>query len=204
MAKHILLINGPNLNLLGRREPTIYGPTTLSSLKSSLRTHCASLSPPVHLTTYQSNHEGEIIDVIHRCRYPELVDRELEGVVSGRPNPTEDDLKGKESKGIKGVKDIKRLKGIEEEEEEEEGKAEIPPVVDAILINAGGLTHTSIVLRDALAGVAIPYIEIHITNVHARDAFRHQSYLSEKAVAVICGLGVFGYRAAVDYCVGYL
>jgi len=153
MAKHILMINGPNLNLLGLREPHIYGHTTLSTLEASLENHCASLSTPVRLSSFQSNHEGAILDVLHSC------------------HPKQYSYK------------------------------EDPPVpkVDAIIINPGGLTHTSVVLRDALVGVGIPFIEIHITNVHARDAFRHHSFLSEKAVAVICGLGVYGYQAAVDY-----
>jgi len=153
MAKHILMINGPNLNLLGLREPHIYGHTTLSSLQTSLEQHCASLSAPIHLSSFQSNHEGAILDVLHSC-HPKQYSYEQD------PNI---------------------------------------PKVDAIIINPGGLTHTSVVLRDALAGVGLPFIEIHITNVHARDAFRHHSFLSEKAVAVICGLGVYGYRAAVDY-----
>jgi 3-dehydroquinate dehydratase II len=153
MAKHILMINGPNLNLLGLREPHIYGHITLSSLQTSLEQHCASLSPPIHLSSFQSNHEGEILDVIHSCHPKQY---------SYSQNPR-------------------------------------VPKVDAIVINAGGLTHTSVVLRDALVGVGLPFVEVHITNVHARDAFRHHSFLSEKAVAVICGLGMYGYRAAVEY-----
>jgi 3-dehydroquinate dehydratase-2 len=158
MAKHILLLNGPNLNLLGLREPHLYGHTTLSTLQTSLEKHCASLSPPIHLSSFQSNHEGAILDVIHSC-HPKQYTHDQD------PN--------------------------------------IPPV-DAIIINPGGLTHTSVVLRDALAGVGLPFIEVHITNVHARDAFRHHSFLSEKAVAVICGLGVYGYTAAVEYLAKHL
>ena len=168
MAKHILLINGPNLNLLGLREPHIYGSTTLSQLTSSLETHCASLSPPVKLTCFQSNHEGAIVDKIHTYHpgLKSLTSNDDQPSTSGSP-------------------------------------ADEPPV-DAIVINAAGLTHTSVVLRDALVGVAIPFIEVHITNVHARDVFRHHSFLSEKAVAVICGLGTYGYQAAIDFCVGHL
>jgi 3-dehydroquinate dehydratase-2 len=153
MAKHILMINGPNLNLLGLREPHIYGHTTLSTLQTSLEKHCASLSTPIHLSSFQSNHEGTILDVLHSCHLKQYsFDQD--------PNI---------------------------------------PKVDAVIINPGGLAHTSVVLRDALVGVGIPFIEVHITNVHARDAFRQDSFLSEKAVGVICGLGVYGYRAAVDY-----
>jgi 3-dehydroquinate dehydratase-2 len=153
MAKHILMINGPNLNLLGLREPHIYGHTTLSALETSLGKYCASLPTPIHLSSFQSNHEGAILDVLHSC-HPKQYRYEQDQKI---------------------------------------------PKVDAIIINLGGLTHTSVVLRDALVGVGIPFIEIHITNVHARDVFRHHSFLSEKAVAVICGLGVYGYQAAVDY-----
>ena len=137
--KSILLINGPNLNLLGTREPQIYGTTTLSDIENSCKTHATSLR--VSLDAFQSNHEGAIIDRIHEAR----------------------------------------------------GKC------DWIIINPGGLTHTSVALRDALGGVAIPYLEVHISNVHAREEFRHKSFLSDKAVAVICGLGTFGYTAAIDF-----
>ncbi|KAA8646699.1 hypothetical protein EYZ11_011007 [Aspergillus tanneri] len=140
MARNILLINGPNLNLLGIREPHIYGCTSLADIETRAQTQCRTLS--IQLSTYQSNHEGEIIDRIHNAR--------------------------------------------------EDG-------VEAIIINPGGLTHTSISLRDALSGVSIPFVEIHVTNTHAREAWRHHSYLSEKAVAVIIGMGVFGYSAAIEF-----
>ncbi|PQE21308.1 Catabolic 3-dehydroquinase protein [Rutstroemia sp. NJR-2017a WRK4] len=141
----ILLLNGPNLNLLGTREPHIYGSTTLPEIESSLSTYLSSLSPPVSLSTFQSNHEGYLIDRIHAARDEKI---------------------------------------------------------DAIVINPGALTHTSVALRDALTGVDIKFVEVHITNVHSREEFRHRSYLSEKAEAVICGLGVWGYRAAVEWVVG--
>ncbi|PQE24480.1 Catabolic 3-dehydroquinase protein [Rutstroemia sp. NJR-2017a BBW] len=141
----ILLLNGPNLNLLGTREPHIYGSTTLPEIESSLSTYLSSLSPPVSLSTFQSNHEGHLIDRIHAAREEQI---------------------------------------------------------DAIVINPGALTHTSVALRDALTGVDIKFVEVHITNVHRREEFRHKSYLSEKAEAVICGLGVWGYRAAVEWVVG--
>lgn len=135
----ILLINGPNLNLLGTREPHIYGHTTLSDVEA-LSSSLAS-THNLTLTSFQSNHEGAIVDAIHAAR----------------------------------------------------GKT------DYIIINPGGLTHTSVVLRDALGGVAIPYVEVHISNVHAREEFRHKSFLSDKAVAVVCGMGTFGYEAAVQF-----
>jgi 3-dehydroquinate dehydratase-2 len=157
MAKHILLINGPNLNLLGLREPHLYGSTTLPELQDSLAAHCASLSPPVKLTSFQSNSEGAILDTIH-SHHPAF----------------------QQNRG-----------------------AEDGPPVDAVVINAGGLTHTSVVLRDALVGVSLPFVEVHITNVHARERFRHHSFMSEKAAAVICGLGTYGYTAAVEFLVNH-
>ncbi|CAD0101209.1 unnamed protein product [Aureobasidium mustum] len=144
----ILIINGPNLNLLGTREPAIYGYETLSDVetaaKSLAQTHGLSLE------TFQSNHEGAIIDRIH------------------------------EAAGFGPQGDGQRH-------------------VDWIIINPGALTHTSVGLRDALGGVNIPFVECHISNVHAREEFRHKSYLSDKAVAVIAGLGTFGYEAAVNF-----
>jgi 3-dehydroquinate dehydratase-2 len=138
MAKNILLINGPNLNLLGIREPHIYGHSTLDDVETTAKNLASTLG--VSLATFQSNTEGAIIDRIHAAR-------------------------------------------------EEK--------VDAIIINPGAFTHTSVGLRDALVGVSIAFIEIHITNVFARDAFRHRSYLSDKAVVVMCGMGVWGYEAAL-------
>ncbi|OQO10841.1 Catabolic 3-dehydroquinase [Cryoendolithus antarcticus] len=139
MDRTVLLINGPNLNLLGTREPHIYGSTTLSDVESNTKSQGEGLG--ITVQSFQSNHEGAIIDRIHEAR----------------------------------------------------GN------VEYIIINPGGLTHTSVALRDALAGVAIPFIEVHISNVHAREEFRHKSFLSDKAVAVICGLGVFGYSAALQF-----
>ena len=140
MAKNILLINGPNLNLLGTREPEVYGSTTLADIERDAAEQAKAGG--ASFDAFQSNHEGALIDRIHSAR---------------REN------------------------------------------VDAIIINPGGLTHTSVALRDALAGVSIPFIEVHISNVHKREAFRHHSYLSAIAAGVICGLGIEGYRFAVDY-----
>lgn len=140
MAKKLLLLNGPNLNLLGTREPQVYGTTTLADIENSVKEQAKALQATVEC--FQSNHEGALIDRIHAAR--------------------------------------------------EEG-------VQAIVINPGGFTHTSVALRDALSGVAIPFIEVHISNIHQREAFRHFSYLSSLAAGVICGLGVEGYRIAIDF-----
>lgn len=140
MASHLLLLNGPNLNLLGTREPEVYGSTTLADIEQ--RAVLQASKAGATLDAFQSNHEGALIDRIHAAR--------TEGV-------------------------------------------------DAIIINPGGLTHTSVALRDALAGVAIPFIEVHISNVHQRESFRHHSYLSGIARAVLCGFGVDGYRLAIDH-----
>lgn len=140
MAKNILLINGPNLNLLGTREPEVYGSSTLADVEQAAIAQANTAG--AKLACFQSNHEGALIDRIHAAR--------LDGV-------------------------------------------------DAIVINPGGLTHTSVALRDALAGVAIPFVEIHISNIHQREAFRHFSYLSGIACGVICGLGIEGYCAAIDF-----
>ena len=140
MATNILLLNGPNLNLLGTREPEIYGSHTLADIEKSATDQAKAEG--ANLVSFQSNHEGALIDRIHQAR--------TEGV-------------------------------------------------DAIVINPGGLTHTSVALRDALSAVAIPFIEVHISNVHRREEFRHTSYLSSIAVGVICGLGIDGYRTAIEF-----
>lgn len=140
MAFHVLLLNGPNLNLLGQREPAVYGSATLADVEQAAQAQAQAAG--VQLSCLQSNHEGVLIDRIHEAR--------REGV-------------------------------------------------DAIVINPGGLTHTSVALRDALAGVAIPFVEVHISNIHQRESFRHHSYLSAIAVGTIAGLGVDGYRLALDF-----
>jgi 3-dehydroquinate dehydratase II len=140
MAKKLLLVNGPNLNLLGTREPEVYGSTKLVDIEQAATAQATAAG--ASLDSFQSNHEGALIDRIQAAK--------TEGV-------------------------------------------------DAIVINPGGLTHTSVALRDALAGVAIPFIEVHISNIHQRESFRHHSYLSGIAVGVICGLGIEGYRAAIEF-----
>jgi len=142
MATNLLLLNGPNLNLLGQREPEVYGSTMLMDIEQAAILQAKKAGVTLHC--FQSNHEGALIDRIHSAR--------TEGV-------------------------------------------------DAIVINPAGLTHTSVSLRDALAGVAIPFIEIHISNIHQRETFRHHSYLSSIAKGVICGLGVDGYYAAIDFAI---
>ena len=138
MAK-ILVLNGPNLNLLGTREPEVYGADTLQDINQRLSTIAQQAGH--QLATLQSNAEHVLIERIHQARDEQ---------------------------------------------------------VDFILINPAAFTHTSVALRDALLGVAIPFIEIHISNVHAREQFRHHSYLSDVAVGVICGLGVQGYEFALQ------
>lgn len=141
MSKRILVIHGPNLNLLGTREPEVYGSTTLDDVNQRLKAVAKELG--VTLDAVQNNIEGELVNVIHAAR----------------------------------------------------GQ------YDAIVINPAAYTHTSVAIRDALAGVAIPFVEVHISNVHQREAFRHHSYVSEIAVGVICGLGTYGYEAAVRFIV---
>jgi 3-dehydroquinate dehydratase-2 len=134
----LLVINGPNLNLLGTREPEVYGSTTLAEIEERVRAAAKDLGHRVDW--FQSNAEHEIIDRVHAARGS----------------------------------------------------------IDFIIINPGALTHTSIALRDALLGVGIPFIEIHISNVFAREPFRRHSYLSDVAVGVISGLGAFGYELALQ------
>jgi 3-dehydroquinate dehydratase-2 len=140
MAHNILVLHGPNLNLVGTREPQIYGDCTLGQIDSHLLELGRRLN--VSIQTFQSNSEGALVDRIHTAA--------LENV-------------------------------------------------DFIIINAGAYTHTSVAIRDALAGIALPCIEVHLSNVHRREAFRHHSYLSDIAVGVICGLGKFGYEAALQF-----
>ncbi len=140
----ILVLHGPNLNLLGVREPEIYGRTTLSDIHTTLSARAGNTAV---VESFQSNHEGELVDRIQAAM--------------------------------------------------EEG-------VDFILINPGAYTHTSVAIRDALLAVQIPFIEVHLSNVHAREPFRRHSYLSDKAVGVIAGLGAFGYEAALEAALRWL
>jgi len=135
----VLVLHGPNLNLLGQREPEVYGSTTLEEINRSVAATAKELS--LNVEFYQSNAEHELIDRIHRARQEDT---------------------------------------------------------DFIIINPGAFTHTSIALRDALLGVAIPFIEVHLSNVFAREAFRRHSYLSDAARGVISGLGARGYLYALQ------
>lgn len=141
----ILVLHGPNLNLLGTREPGIYGADTLDSINSRLLT--TAMQSGIQLDTFQSNHEGQLVDRVQAA-----------------------------------ANDGTRF----------------------ILINPGAFTHTSIALRDALLGVGIPFVEIHLSNVHAREAFRQQSYFSDVAIGVICGLGAQGYTLALEFALARL
>ena len=136
----ILVLHGPNLNLLGTREPGVYGRLTLAQIDADL--HQTALDAGSALKSFQSNHEGALIDRVQAAR--------------------------------------------------DDG-------TQFIIINPAALTHTSVGLRDALAAVAIPFIEVHLSNIHQREAFRHHSYFSALAVGVICGLGADGYRLALTH-----
>lgn len=135
----VLVLHGPNLNLLGSREPEIYGHTTLASIHAGMEARARAFG--IRLESFQSNHEGELIDRVQSAR----------------------------DHGVR-----------------------------FIIINPGGYTHTSVALRDAFAAVAIPFIEVHLSNVHAREAFRKHSYFSDIAVGVIAGLGAQGYELALQ------
>ena len=143
-SMRVLLLNGPNLNLLGLREPGLYGAQTLAQIEAALAERAGALG--VELECFQSNHEGALVDRIHAAR----------------------------------------------------------AAADGILINAGAFTHTSVALRDALLGVAIPYVELHLSNVHAREPFRHHSFLADRAVGVICGFGPTSYSLALQGLVTHL
>lgn len=141
MKNRILLINGPNLDLLGLREPEVYGRETLRDLCRELEVTAQDLG--LEFDHFQSNHEGQLIDCIHKAK--------------------------------------------------QDG-------VSWIIINPGGLTHTSVVLRDALLGVSIPFIEVHISNIYAREEFRKKSVLSDVASGFLCGFGTTGYQLALHAC----
>jgi 3-dehydroquinate dehydratase-2 len=135
--KKILILNGPNLNLLGKREPGVYGNQSFDDYFETLKSNF----PEIELHYFQSNHEGALIDKIHEVGF----------------------------------------------------------TFDGIVINAGGYTHTSIALADALSAVTTPAVEVHISNIHARESFRHHSYLTSRCKGMICGLGLRGYELAVRY-----
>lgn len=140
----LLLVNGPNLNLLGSRQPEIYGRTTLADIERDAAAFCAACRPEIYLVCFQSNSEGELLDAIQREA----------------------------------------------------------PTVAAIVINPGALTHYSIALRDCLASVDRPVIEVHLSNIHAREEFRHRSVVAPVAVGQIAGFGAAGYGFALRHAVG--
>jgi 3-dehydroquinate dehydratase-2 len=142
MAK-VLLLHGPNLNLLGEREPHIYGRTTEQDIAALVRKRIEGAGHALFF--YQSNHEGQLIDWLH----------------AQRP-------------------------------------------ADFLIVNAGALTHTSVALRDAISGVQVPFVEVHLSNLHKREAFRQHSYLSDVAIGVIVGLGPKGYEYAAEYALHHL
>ncbi|WP_299626349.1 type II 3-dehydroquinate dehydratase [uncultured Tateyamaria sp.] len=140
----LLILNGPNLNLLGTREPEIYGAATLADVEAACVAH--GTAKGITVACIQSNHEGALVDAIHAAK----------GAHAG------------------------------------------------IILNAGAYTHTSIALHDAIAGTQVPTIELHLSNVHAREEFRHHSYIARVAVGVICGFGAAGYTLAIDAMLAHL
>lgn len=144
MSFSILVLNGPNLNLLGTRQPEVYGHVTLADIQALCRTKADALG--LGLDFEQSNHEGKLIDLIHAARGPH----------------------------------------------------------HGIIINAGAYTHTSIAIMDALKSVALPVIELHLSNVHARESYRHRSFIAPIAVGQICGFGAAGYPLAIEAMGGWL
>lgn len=134
----VLILNGPNLNLLGTRQPEVYGTTTLSDIESVCLRHAEAIG--IGLAFSQSNHEGALVDAIHAAHGTH----------------------------------------------------------DGIIINAGAYTHTSIAIMDAIASVELPAIELHLSNVHAREPFRHKSYIANVCIGIICGFGAQGYILAMD------
>lgn len=140
----LLILNGPNLNLLGTRQPEVYGATTLKDIEANCLTLAHSFG--FELSFQQSNHEGVLIDAIHAAKSTH----------------------------------------------------------DLIILNAGAYTHTSIALRDAIASVEVPVIELHLSNIHAREDFRHTSHIAPVAVGQICGFGAYGYELALHAAADYL
>jgi 3-dehydroquinate dehydratase-2 len=144
VSSRVLVLNGPNLNLLGTREPAVYGSRSLADIEAELAE--VARRSGAEVVFFQSNHEGALVDRIHSAK--------LDGT-------------------------------------------------DFLIVNAGAFTHTSVALRDALAAVELPFIEVHLSNVHRREQFRHHSYLADLALGTIVGLGAAGYRYALEYALGH-
>jgi len=144
MTRTILILNGPNLNLLGSRQPEVYGPTTLADIEALCREKAKTLGVSVDFR--QTNHEGELVDALHAAR----------GVHAG------------------------------------------------VILNAGAYTHTSVALMDAISSVQLPVVELHLSNIHAREEFRKTSFIAPVAVGQICGFGAAGYPLAMDALLSYI
>ena len=144
MTQSILILNGPNLNLLGTRQPEVYGPTTLSDIEALCQEKAKALG--IDIAFEQSNHEGALVDMLHAAR----------GIHAG------------------------------------------------VILNAGAYTHTSVALMDAISSIMLPVVELHLSNIHAREAFRQHSYIAPVAVGQICGFGAAGYPLAMDAIMTYI
>lgn len=144
MTQSILILNGPNLNLLGTRQPEVYGPTTLADIEALCREKAQSLG--IDIAFEQSNHEGALVDMLHAAR----------GTHAG------------------------------------------------VILNAGAYTHTSVALMDAISSIMLPVVELHLSNIHAREAFRQHSYIAPVAIGQICGFGAAGYPLAMDAIMTYI
>jgi len=144
MTKKILILNGPNLNLLGTRQPEVYGATTLADIETMCAEKAGQLG--VEVVFQQDNHEGGLVDALHAAR----------------------------------------------------------GTIDGVILNAGAYTHTSIALMDAISSVELPVIELHLSNIHAREEFRKKSFIASVAVGQICGFGAAGYPLAIEALVGHL
>lgn len=144
MTCSILILNGPNLNLLGTRQPEVYGSTTLADIEALCKARAKELG--VDITFAQSNHEGALVDMLHAAR----------------------------------------------------------GVHDGVILNAGAYTHTSVALMDAISSIMLPVIELHLSNIHAREAFRQHSYIAPVAIGQVCGFGAAGYPLAMEAMVSHL
>jgi 3-dehydroquinate dehydratase-2 len=144
MTQSILILNGPNLNLLGTRQPEVYGPTTLADIEALCAAKAKTLG--IDIAFEQSNHEGALVDMLHAAR----------GTHAG------------------------------------------------VILNAGAYTHTSVALMDAISSIMLPVVELHLSNIHAREAFRQHSYIAPVAVGQICGFGAAGYPLAMDAIMTYI